>query len=124
MKNVNVKLFAVIYTLTKNLNKKLDEMKKAIAEGANLTFKDYANIKVVECTRKSWSKEAQTKADEYLTKLGYEKEETKYTRVEIDNINNSAMEIANNVFNTLEDSNDKNIRKVASKVASKVAKVK
>lgn len=117
MKNVNVKLFAVIYTLTKNLNKKLDEMKKAIIEGANLTFKDYANIKVVECTRKSWSKEAQAKADEYLTKLGYEKEETKYTRVEIDNIDNSTLETAENIFNMLENSNDNTIKKVASKVA-------
>ena len=59
MKNVNVKLFAIIYTLNKKLTKKLDEMKKEISEGANLTFKNYANIKEVECIRRSWSKEAQ-----------------------------------------------------------------
>lgn len=115
MKNVNVKLFAIIYTLNKRLSKKLDEMKKAILEGAETTFKDYAKIKVVECTRKSWSKEAQEKADEYLIKLGYEKEETIYKRVEIDNISIEVENATNNIFNILENSNDNVIKRVASK---------
>lgn len=116
MKTVNVKLFAIIYTLAKILNRKLDEMKKAIVEGAELTFKNYAEVKIVKCSRKSWSKEAQKVADEYLTKLGYKKEETEYTRVEIDHLDPRVEATAEDVIATLEDSNDNAIKRVASKI--------
>ena len=119
MKTINVKLFAIIYTLNKHLTKKLDEMKKAIAEGANLTFKDYADIKIVECTRKSYTKEQQEAIDEFARKQGFEKQEVKYTRIEIDHINSTVAETVEKVINELEDSNDKIIKKVASKVANK-----
>ena len=48
MKNVNIKLYATLYKLDKIITKKLDEMKKAILDGANLTFKDYANVKFLQ----------------------------------------------------------------------------
>lgn len=119
MKNVNIKLFAIIYTLNKRLTKKLDEMKKAIIEGANTTFKDYANVKVVECTRTSYDKEAQAKLDKFAEENCIAKTITHYKRVEIDNISIEIEEKANNIIQTLENANDKTIKRVASKVADK-----
>ena len=115
MKNVNVKIFAILYKLDKVITKKLDEMKKDILDGANLTFKDYALVKVVECERKSYSKEAQAKIDEFAKENGLEKVTTKYSRVEIDGITEDVDITVNNIINTLVDSNDKTIKKVASK---------
>ena len=119
MKTVNAKLFAIIYTLIRVLTKKLDEMKKSIIEGADITFKDFADIKVVECTKKAYSKEAQEMLDKYAKENGLEKVETKYLRVEIDHIDTIAEETANKVIAELEDSNDKLIKRVATKVANK-----
>ena len=118
MKNVNIKLFAIIYTLNKRLNKKLEEMKKAIIEGANTTFSNYANVKVVECTRTSYDKEAQAKLDKFAEENCIAKTITHYKRVEIDNISIEVEETADKIFNTLEDSNDKIVKRVASKVAN------
>lgn len=119
MKTVNAKLFAIIYTLIKVLTKKLDSMKQSIVEGANITFKDFADIKIVECTKKSYTKEAQAMLDKYAKENGLEKVETKYLRVEIDHIDPMAEETANKVIAQLEDSDDKLIKRVASKVASR-----
>ena len=117
MKTVNVKLFAILYKLDKVITKKLDEMKKAIIEGADTTFKDYAKIKVVDCTRASYDKEAQAKIEKFAQENGLEKVTTNYKRVEIDGI---ALEIDNavdNIINTLEDSNNTTTKKVASKIS-------
>lgn len=117
MVKVNVKLFAIIYTLNKRLTRKLEEMKTAIVEGAETTFKDYANIKVVECTRASYDKEAQKLLDKYAEENCIAKKVTHYKRVEIDGI---AVEVDNtveNILNTLENSNDKTVKRVASKIA-------
>ena len=115
MKNVNVRLYAILYKLDKIITEKLNEMKKAISNNANLTFEKYAKIQVVNCTRKSWSKEAQALADKYLTELGFEKQETNYTRIDIDNINEDIDNTVNNIINVLMNSNDNTIKRVASK---------
>ncbi len=119
MKMVNAKLFAIKYKLLQMLTKSLDSDKDAIKEGAKITFNDFANIKVVECTKKSYTKEAQAMLDKYAKENGLEKVETKYLRVEIDHIDTIAEETANKILLELEDSNDKLIKRVASKVASK-----
>lgn len=119
MQKVNVKLFAILYKLDKKIQKQLDKMKKDIVEGADLTFDKYAKITVVDCSRSSYSKEDQKKLDEYATKMCIAKQITRYKRVDIDGISTEIDTITDNVIATLENSNDKTITRVASKVASK-----
>lgn len=119
MKNVNAKLYAIKYKLLQKLTKSLDKDKEAIKNGAKITFDKFAKIQVVECTRKSYTKEAQEIIDKFAEEKGLEKVETKYLRVDIDNIDNSIEEVADKIINELEDSNDKLIQRVASKVADK-----
>ncbi len=119
MKMVNAKLFAIKYKLLQMLTKSLDSDKDAIKEGAKITFNDFAKIKVVECSKKSYSKEAQKMIDKFAEEHKLEKIETKYLRVEIDNISIEAEEKAKEILEELEESNDKLIKRVASKVASK-----
>ena len=115
MQKVNAKIFALKYKLIKVLTASIEKDKKAIKEGADITFKDYAKIQVVECTRTSYSKEDQAKLDEYATKMCIAKQVTHYTRIDIDNI---PQEVDDKVNEILEDSNDKVIAKVASKVSN------
>lgn len=119
MKIVNAKLFALKYKLLKKLNASLEKDKEAIKEGAKITFENYAKIQLVECTRKTYSKEIQEKLEEYAKSKGYEKQETKYLRIDIDGIPGEIDTKVDEILATLEDSNDKMIKKVASKVANK-----
>lgn len=119
MKKVNVKLFAIKYKLLQKLTKSLEKDKEAIKNNAELTMTKYAKIKLVECTKKSYSKEVQQELEEYAKSKGYEKQETKYTRLEIDNINEDIDHKVDEILATLEDSNDRDIKRVASKVANK-----
>lgn len=119
MKTINVKLYAILYKLNKTITAKMDNMKQDIINNATMTYEDCATIKVVDCTRKSYSKEHQILLDEYAKKQGFEKVETHYKRIDIDNINSKVDTIVDNIINQLENSNDKVIAKVASKVASK-----
>lgn len=116
MKNVNVKLFALKYKLIQKLTKSLENDKEAIKNGAKLTMEKYANVKQVECTRKAYSKEAQEKLDKFAQENGIEKQETKYIRIEIDNISIEIDKEVDKVIETLENTNDKTMQKVASKV--------
>lgn len=118
MQKVNAKIFALKYKLLKVLTASIEKDKKAIKEGADITFKDYAKIQVVECTRTSYSKEDQAKLDEYAAKHLISKQVTHYTRIDIDNVPQEVDAKVDEIFNTLEDSNDKVIARVASKVAS------
>ena len=118
MKIVNAKLFVLKYKLLKKLNASLEKDKEAIKEGAKITFENYAKIQIVECTKKSYSKEIQKELEEYAKSKGYEKQETKYLRIDIDNIPNEIDTKVDEILTTLEDSNDKMIKKVASKVAN------
>lgn len=119
MKTINAKLFALKYKLLKKLNASLEKDKEAIKNGAKITFENYAKIQIVECTRKSYSKEIQQELEEYAKSKGYEKQETKYTRVDVDCIDSNIDNKVDSILDTLEDSNDRDIRRVASKVANK-----
>ena len=119
MKIVNAKLFALKYKLLKKLNASLEKDKEAIKENAKITFDKYAKIQIVECTKKSYSKEDQEKLEEYAKSKGYEKQETKYLRIDIDNIPEEVDTKVDEILTMLEDSNDKMIKKVASKVANR-----
>lgn len=118
MKTINAKIFALKYKLLKVLNASIEKDKNAIKEGAKITFEDYCKIQVVECQRASYSKEDQIKLDEYAKAQGIEKQVTTYARIDIDNIPVEVDNKVENILNTLEDSNDKDIKRVASKVAN------
>ena len=118
MKNVNAKWYAFKYKLMKILAKSIEEDNNAIKNGAKITFENYCKIQLINCSRKSWSKEAQTLADKYLTELGFEKQETNYLRIDIDNVPAETDEKVAEVFNEMQNSNDKDIKRVASKVAN------
>lgn len=116
MKKINAKIFALKYKLLKKLTDSINKDKDLIKEGADITFKDYCNIKIVECTKTSYSKEDQQKLDEYASKHLISKQVTHFKRIEIDNIPIEVDEKVNDIFNMLEDSQDKDIKKVASKL--------
>lgn len=119
MKNVNAKIFALKYKLLKRLTDSLNKDKDAIKEGAEITFKNYCDIKIVDCTKTSYLKEDQAKLDEYAKENLISKQITHYKRIEIDNIPFEVDEKVDNIFNILENTQDKDIKRVASKVASK-----
>ena len=118
MQKVNAKLFALKYKLLKVLTNSIEKDKKALKDGAEVTYKDYCDIKLVECTRTSYSKEDQAKLDEYAAKNLISKQVTHFIRIDIDNVPQEVDTKVDEIFNTLEDSNDKVIARVASKVAS------
>lgn len=118
MKNINAKLFALKYKLLKKLNASIENDKNAIKNGAKITFENYCKIQIVECSKKSYSKEDQEKLDKFAQENGITKQETKYLRIDIDNVPTEIDDKVDNIFTMLEDSNDKDIKRVASKVAT------
>lgn len=118
MKNVNAKWLAFKYKLAKKLNASIEQDKNAIKEGAKITFENYCKIQKVECQRESYTKEQQLILDEIAKEKGFEKQVTKYIRIDIDKIPTEVDDKVDNVFTTLENSNDIVIAKVASKVAN------
>ena len=118
-KTVNAKIFAIKYKLLKILTNSLEKDKSAIKSGAKITLNDYCKIQLVDCTHVSYSKEDQAKLDEYAQKHLISKQITHYTRIDIDNIPQEVDDKVDEILNTLEDNQDKDIKRVASKVASK-----
>lgn len=118
MKKVNAKIFALKYRLLKKLTASIEKDKNAIKDGAEITFKDYCKIQVVDCTKTSYSKEDQEKLDKFAKDNLISKQITHYKRIDIDNVPTEIDNKVEEIFTMLEDSNDKDIRKVASKVAS------
>lgn len=117
MQKVNAKIFALKYKLLKVLTNSIEKDKNAIKEGAEITYKDYAKIQLIDCVRTSYSKEDQKKLDEYASKMLISKQVTHYTRIDIDNIPTEVDDKVNEILDTLENNNDKVIAKAASKVA-------
>ena len=119
MAKVNAKWFALKYKLIKRLETSLNKDKELIKNGAEITFKNYCKIQVVECTKASYSKEDQKKLDEYAKANLISKQITHYKRIDIDNIPIEIDQKVNDIFNILENTQDKEIKRVASKVANK-----
>ena len=117
MAKVNAKIFALKYKLMKKLETSLNKDKELIKEGAEITFKNYCKIQIVECTKASYSKDDQKKLDEYAQKNLISKQITHYKRIDIDNIPVEIDEKVDNIFNTIEqETNDKDVKRVASKL--------
>ena len=115
-KTVNAKIFALKYKLMKKLETSLNKDKDLIKEGAKITFNDYCKIQIVDCTKASYSKEDQKKLDEYAKANLISKQITHYKRIEIDNIPIEVDDKVDNIFNILENTQDKEIKRVASKL--------
>ena len=115
-KTVNTKIFALKYKLMKKLETSLNKDKDLIKEGAKITFNDYCKIQIVDCTKASYSKEDQKKLDEYAKANLISKQITHYKRIEIDNIPIEINDKVDELFNILENSQDKEIKRVASKI--------
>lgn len=118
MKTVNAKIFAIKYKLAKILNASLEKDINAIKEGAKITFEDYCKIQIIECTKKSYTKEQQEEIEKFAQEKGFVKQETKYIRIDIDNIPTEIDNKVEQIFTTLENDNDKVIKRVANKVAN------
>ena len=115
-KTINAKIFALKYKLLKKLTDSLNKDKDLIKDGAKITFNDYCKIQLVDCTRTSYSKEDQAKLDEYAQKNLISKQIIHYKRIDIDNIPIEVDDKVDNIFNTLENTQDKEIKRVASKI--------
>lgn len=119
MKKVNAKIFALKYKLLKRLTDSLNKDKDLIKEGADITFKDFCKIQIVDCTKASYSKEDQKKLDEYAKANLISKQITHYKRIDIDNVPIEIDQKVDDIFNVLENTQDKDIKRVASKIANK-----
>lgn len=122
MKTVNAKLYALKYRLIKMLTKSIEADNEALKNGATTTFANFANIKVVECTRKDYTKEDKAILDEIAQREGIFKVVTTYRRIDIDNIDNTIDLKATQVFNKLQNDNDLLVAKAASKVVKAASK--
>lgn len=116
MQKVNKKLFTTLYKLDKAIQKQLDNMKKQIIAGAEYTYNDIADIKIIECQRADYDKEDKAKLDKIAAEQGIVKRITHYKRIDIDNISIDIDTQVNDIINTLNDSNTKEIKRVASKL--------
>lgn len=119
MKKVNAKWFAFKYKLLKRIETSLNNDKELIKNGAEITFKNYCKLQVVECTKASYSKEAQAKLDAYAKANLITKQITHYKRIDIDNVPVEVDNKVDEIFNILENTQDKDIKRVASKIANK-----
>ena len=116
-KTVNAKWLAFKYKLAKRLNTSIEYDKNAIKEGAKITFKDYCKIQIVECTRAYYDKEEQAKLDKLAEENCIAKKVTHFKRIDIDDIPNETDIQVEQALNILENSNNKDIKRIANKVA-------
>ena len=119
MAKVNAKILALKYKLEKALQKSIEKDKEAIKNGAEITFKDYCKIQIIECQRADYDKEDKAKLDKLAMENGIAKKITHYKRIDIDEIPTEVDDKVEDVFNALEDSNDKVIARVANSVPNK-----
>ena len=119
MATVNAKVLALKHALFKRLKDSLDKDKDAIKNGAEITYKDYCKIKIVDCEKPTLD---ETKVQELCDKYGIDittlKKTTHYKRLDIRNIPTEVDDKVEDIFNILKDTNDKIITKVANKVAN------
>ena len=125
MAKINAKIFALKHTLFKTLENSLKSDKEAIKNGVEIAHKDYCKIQVVDC-EKSILDEAKVLelCDKYGVDITTLKKTTHYQKVDVKNVPTEVNNKVENIFNMLEDSNDKIISKVANMMIDKVASKK
>lgn len=112
----------VFATLWKKYEKKIntEELKNAIrTEKATYKFADYGTIRLKDYTTSKYSEEDQKKIDEFIKANGIEKVTETKTDYSIEFVpSEKAIKEFNKMIEELENSQYKNIAKVASKVAT------
>ena len=125
MTKVNAKVFALKHTLFKMLKDSLENDKDAIKNGAEIACKDYCKIQVVGCEKSVLDEtKVQALCNEYEIDISTLKKTTHYQRVDVKNVPTEVDNRVKNIFNMLEDSNDKIISKVANIMVGKAASKK
>ena len=125
MAKVNAKILALKYKLFKRLKDSLEKDKDAIKSGAEITFKDYCKIQVVDCEKSTLDEtKVQVLCNEYGIDIATLKKTTHYKRLDIKNVPTEVDNKVQDIFNTLEDSNDKVIAKTANIMVNKAASKK
>ena len=125
MTKVNAKILALKYKLFKRLKDSLEKDKDAIKSGAEITFKDYCKIQVVDCEKSTLDEtKVQVLCNEYGIDIATLKKTTHYKRLDIKNVPTEIDNKVQDIFNTLEDSNDKVIAKTANIMVNKAASKK
>ena len=125
MARVNAKILALKHALFKRLKDSLEKDKDAIKNGAEIAFKDYCKINIVDCEKSTLD---ETKVQELCDKYGIDiatlKKTTHYKRLDIKNVPTEVNDKVEDIFNMLKDSNDKVITKTANIIANKAASKK
>lgn len=122
MARVNAKILALKYKLFKRLKDSLEKDKDAIKSGAEITFKDYCKIDIVDCKKSTLDEtKVQVLCNEYGIDIATLKKTTHYKRLDIKNVPTEVDNKVQDIFNTLEDSNDKVIAKTANIMVNKAA---
>ena len=125
MTKVNAKILALKYKLFKRLKDSLEKDKDAIKSGAEITFKDYCKIQVIDCEKSTLDEtKVQVLCNEYGIDIATLKKTTHYKRLDIKNVPTEVDNKVQDIFNTLEDSNDKVIAKTANIMVNKAASKK
>ena len=125
MAKVNAKILALKYKLEKALQKSIEKDKDAIKSGAEITFKDYCKIQVVDCEKSTLDEtKVQVLCNEYGIDIATLKKTTHYKRLDIKNVPTEVNDKVEDIFNMLKDSNDKIITKTANIMANKAASKK
>ena len=125
MARVNAKILTLKYKLFKRLKDSLEKDKDAIKSGAEITFKDYCKIQVVDCEKSTLDEtKVQVLCNEYGIDIATLKKTTHYKRLDIKNVPTEIDNKVQDIFNTLEDSNDKVIAKTANIIVNKAASKK
>ena len=122
MIKVNAKILALKYKLEKALQKSIEKDKDAIKSGAEITFKDYCKIQVVDCEKSTLDEtKVQVLCNEYGIDITTLKKTTHYKRLDIKNVPTEVNDKVEDIFNMLKDSNDKVITKTANIMVNKAA---
>ena len=122
MARVNAKILTLKHELFKRLKDSLEKDKEAIKNGAEITFKDYCKIDIVDCKKSTLDEtKVQALCNEYGIDIETLKKTTHYKRLDIKNVPTEVNDKVEDIFNMLQDSNDKVITKTASIMVNKAA---
>lgn len=125
MARVNAKILTLKHELFKRLKDSLEKDKEAIKNGAEIAYKDYCKIDIVDCKKPTLDEtKVQALCNEYGIDIETLKKTTHYKRVDIKNVPTEVDNKVEDIFNMLKDSNDKVITKTANIIVNKAASKK
>ena len=104
---INGRLFALKYAFAKRLKDSLEEDKRKIRNGAEITFNDVFGIETNDCERNILDKnKVQALCNEYGIDIRTLEKTSKYTEVTIKNVPQKTINRVENIFNLLSGAKD------------------